>query len=69
MAKATRNTFQIQARVFIDTSIEVPADKLEDALMHARTLKTTDFVEISGEHNDSRVVIDGVWQLNDGIGG
>jgi len=62
MAKKNLDTFHVYATVVVDTSIEIKAETLEDALNKARDLKIDNFVDILGEHNDSGFKITGVYE-------
>ena len=62
MAKAKKKTSHIYAKVGIETSIEIQANSLEDALEQSKSLKIGEFVEIIGEHNDSEMKITGVYE-------
>jgi len=54
-------TFTICAKLMLDTTAEVSAESLEQAVEKSRTFTVDDFVEILGEHNDSSLTIYGVF--------
>lgn len=56
------DTFHIYARVLIDTSIEIKAETLEDALIKSKELKIQDYVDILGENCDNEMKITGVYE-------
>lgn len=60
--KSKNRTFSIMAKVTLDTAIQVNATSLEEAIVKARELKTSDFIEILGDNNDSEVKITGVFE-------
>jgi hypothetical protein len=45
--------FQVSAQIHVETTRDITADSMEDALAQARKFDVLDFVELSGEHNDS----------------
>lgn len=51
--KGVRN-FTISAQVHVETTYDIQALSMEDALTQARNLKLTDFVTLSGDFNDGR---------------
>jgi len=55
-------TFHIYAKVLIETSIEIGAENLQNALEKSKELKISDFVDIIGEHNDSELRITGIYE-------
>lgn len=52
--------YLINARVTVDTLLEVNASGIDEAIAKARKLKVTDFVKIKGEYNDGRYVFKGI---------
>lgn len=60
--KPKTRTFFVQSKIDLFTTVEVTATCLEEALQVARELKTTDYVEIIGEHIDSEVEVTGVYE-------
>ena len=59
--KKSNETFQVYAKITLDTAIGVSANSLEEALGIARNYTIHDFVTILGEHNDSDTKITGVY--------
>jgi hypothetical protein len=60
--KKAGRTFTISAIVTLDTSIDISADSLEDAVNKANGLKIEDFIEIRGENNDNALTISGAYE-------
>ena len=63
--KTTENKqqrFSIYSKITLDTSIEIAADSLEDAVAKSKSLIIDDFIDIHGEHNDSTVEIVGFFK-------
>lgn len=54
--------FHIYAKVLIETSIEIGAETLQDALEKSKTLKIDDFVDILGENCDNELKITGIYE-------
>ena len=61
-AKKGGTQFLIGARITVETNCVVRADSLEEALDIGRTLKLSDFIEIKGDHNDSSLKIDSIFE-------
>lgn len=54
--------FTVFARILVDVGQDISAASMEEALSKAKTMKVTDFITIDGDHNDSTMVIDGVFR-------
>lgn len=63
MTKVNKRTFHVYAKVLIDTSIEISARSLDDALEQSKSLKVDDYIEVHGEHCDSDMKITGVYEM------
>jgi hypothetical protein len=50
----SQRQFTVSAQVHVETTYDIQADNLEDALAKARDLKLLDFVTLSGDYNDGR---------------
>lgn len=68
MPKKVQKSFNIGAVVHVWTSLPIVAESLEDAVVQARKLAVTDFVDVTGEHNDSELEIVGIdvrdWKMS-----
>jgi len=62
-----RKKFTVMAKIVVDASVEVFAEDLEEALEITRDFDTTHFIDFKydGGHIDSRMRIQGVWQVDD----
>ena len=60
--KKTAKTFNIQAKITLDTGINITANTLEDAMAEARTFDIHQFIDLLGDHNDSSVTITGLFE-------
>lgn len=64
MSKSKKlKTFVISAKVTVDTTCEVKAETLEEAIELGRQLGVHDFVDIRGDHNDSSLVVTGLFEV------
>ena len=54
-------TYVVQADLKLTVGIEVKAKTLEEALVEARTLKETDFVDILGDYIDGSMEVTGIY--------
>ena len=54
--------FTISAAIGLETSIEIIASSLEEAVEKTKTLTISDFIEILGEHNDSVFTVSGAYE-------
>lgn len=64
MAKSKLNQYTVTAKLALDVSVDVRAENLEEAVSIAQGMVVGDFVSFRGDHNDSAIVIDGVWTFN-----
>ena len=55
-------TFHIYAKILLETSLEIGAENLQNALEKSKELKISDFVDIIGEHCDSELKITGIYE-------
>lgn len=55
-------TFNVGAYITLRTDCNVNAATLEEALVVARTLNIHDFIDLKGEHNDSSLKIDSLFE-------
>lgn len=67
MATKSKKTFFVSARIALDTDLEIYARSLDEALEIAKGMKITEFIEIQGGHNDSKLAIIGVFESNGGL--
>ena len=51
-----KQTFNIQAKITIETALSINADSLADAVEASKGLKFADFVELHGENWDNNSV-------------
>lgn len=61
MSKKKYKTYTVCLKIDLMTDVEISAESLEDALIKARNLKTTDVIEFEGNHNDSEIQVTGVF--------
>jgi hypothetical protein len=60
MAKASKRVYSVDAVVCVWTGVKIEAASWEDAVIQAQALKVTDFIDIPGTHNDSRLHLTGI---------
>jgi hypothetical protein len=60
--KQTLKTFHVNARINLDTTIEISAKDLDEAVAKGKTLDINDFIEIVGDHNDSSFRVSGIFE-------
>ena len=60
--KNSKRTFQIQARLWVETTYQISAENIQDAVAASKNLKIGDLIELLGDHNDSGLRITGVFE-------
>lgn len=60
--KSSQRTYNVQARLWLDTAIDVQAASLDAAIGVSKNLSITDFITIKGDHNDSKMRVIGVFE-------
>lgn len=58
----TLKAYTINVHVNLDTTVDVKAENLEEAIVKARELKMHDVVSFEGDFCDGDVTIKGVWE-------
>ena len=53
--------FIIAVKVILDTTVEIKAESLEEALKQGRELGLRDVVEFDGDFNDGSIEVTGVF--------
>lgn len=61
MAKHKQDTYTVNFRIAVETSMEVVANSVEEALQKGTTYKVIDCIDILGSHNDSTIEVSGVF--------
>ena len=61
-AKKGTRQFTICATIGLETSIEISASSLEEAVEKSKALTISDFIDILGEHNDSVLTVSGAYE-------
>ena len=61
-AKKGTRQFTISAAIGLETSIQMSASSLEEAVQKSKDLTISDFIDILGEHNDSVLTVSGAYE-------
>jgi hypothetical protein len=60
--KQTLKTFHVNVRINLDTTIEISAKDLDEAVAKSKALDINDFIDITGDHNDSSFRVSGIFE-------
>jgi len=60
--KAVQKKYNVNVRAWVDTTVEVVADSLEDAIEASKKVSLDDAITIHGDHNDSGFRVTGIFE-------
>ncbi len=61
-----KKSFMIQARIIVDTAIEIQANDLLEAMEEAKAMKKENFLELEGDDHESDMRITGIFETSNG---